>query len=48
MIKAELDDSPLSGEMSAFLGEFEGLTDKITCIRERLDPAVKAKKRGRG
>ena len=39
--KAELDDSPLSGGMSAFLGEFEGLTDKITCIRERLGPAAK-------
>ncbi len=48
VIKAELDDSPLSGEMSAFLGEFEGLTDKITCIRDRLDPAVKAKREAEG
>ncbi|MFR6328750.1 MAG: hypothetical protein ACLUOI_07935 [Eisenbergiella sp.] len=28
VIKAELDDSPLSGEMSAFLGEFEDLPIK--------------------
>lgn len=38
IIRAELDESPLSGEMNGFLGELEGLTDRITCIREKVDP----------
>lgn len=38
VIRAELDDSPLSGEMSGFLGELEGMSDHIACIREQTTP----------
>lgn len=45
VIRAELDDSPLAGEISGFLGELEGLTDRITCIRENITPE-EMKRRG--
>lgn len=38
VIRAELVESPLSGEMSGFLGELEGMTDRITCIRDYIEP----------
>lgn len=48
VIRAELDDSPLAGEMSGFLGELEGLTDKVVCIREHIDPQEKAIREDKG
>lgn len=48
VIRAELDDSPLAGEMSGFLGELEGLTDKVVCIREHINPQEKAGREDRG
>lgn len=33
IVKAWLDDSPLSGEIGNFLGELEGMSDKVTCVR---------------
>lgn len=37
VIRARLDDSPLSGEIGNFLGELAGLTEKVSVIRERVD-----------
>lgn len=34
-IRAWLDESPLSGEVSSFLGEMEDLTDKLICSRQK-------------
>lgn len=48
VIRAELDDSPLSGEMSGFLGELESLTDRLTCIREKLAPEELEKRGANG
>lgn len=48
IIRAELDDSPLAGEMSGFLGELEGLTDKVVCIREHIGREEKAEREARG
>lgn len=33
IVKAWLDDSPLSGEMGNFLGELEGMSEKVICVR---------------
>lgn len=48
VIRALLDDSSLAGEMSGFLGELEGLTDKVICIRERISGAEKARREEQG
>nr|WP_065548429.1 FAD-dependent oxidoreductase [Enterocloster clostridioformis] len=48
IIRAALDDSPLSGEMSGFLGELEGLTDRISCIREHLGPDERERRQAAG
>ncbi len=48
MIKAELDDSPLAGEMSGFLGELEGLTDRLICVRERMTEQEKSRREADG
>lgn len=48
VIRAELDDSPLAGEMSGFLGELEGLTDKVICIREPVNPQEKTRRKDKG
>lgn len=48
IIRAELDDSPLAGEMSGFLGELEGLTDKVVCIREHIGREEKTEREARG
>lgn len=48
IIRAELDDSPLSGEMNGFLGELEGLTDQISCIRVNVPPEEIAQRRMKG
>ncbi len=42
LLKAWLDDSPLSGEVVGFLGELEGLTDKIAW--EKAEGPEKAEK----
>lgn len=47
-IRAELDDSPLAGEMSGFLGELEGMTDRLICIRETISQAEKEKREAGG
>ena len=31
IVEAELDESPLSGELAGFVGELDGLTDKLIC-----------------
>ena len=48
IIRAELDDSPLAGEMSGFLGELEGLTDKVVCIREHIGREEKTEREAKG
>lgn len=48
VIRALLDDSSLSGEMSGFLGELEGLTDKVICIREHISQEDKARREAQG
>ena len=48
IIKAELDDSPLSGEMGGFLGELEGMTDRLVCVRELISPEEKASREANG
>lgn len=48
IIRAELDDSSLAGEMSVFLGELEGLTDKVICIREQIKTEEKAMREAGG
>lgn len=48
MIQAELDDSPLAGEMSGFLGELEGLTDRLICVRKRISSDEKAAGEAKG
>lgn len=35
---AVLDDSPLAGETANFLGELEGLSDKLICEKRQADP----------
>lgn len=48
VIKAELDESPLAGEMSGFLGELEGLTDRLICVRERITEQEKKRREAEG
>lgn len=48
IIRAELDDSPLAGEMSGFLGELEGLTDKVICIRQKVGEEEKREREAKG
>lgn len=48
IIRAELDGSPLAGEMSGFLGELEGLTDKVICIREQIGKEEKTEREAKG
>lgn len=48
VIRAELDDSPLAGEMSGFLGELEGLTDKVICIRQHIGGEEKMRREAAG
>lgn len=48
IIRAELDDSPLAGEMSGFLGELEGLTDKLACVRVTVSQEEKAAREAKG
>ena len=48
VITAELDDSPLAGEMSGFLGELEGLTDRIICKREYISREEKERREAGG
>lgn len=43
-----LDDSPLAGEMSGFLGELEGITDKLNCVRVPLSREEKAAREAEG
>ena len=47
-IRARLDDSPLAGEISGFLGELEDLTDRVRCIRENLLPEEAKVRRAEG
>lgn len=47
-IQAELDDSPLSGEMSGFLGELEGMTDRLICVRKEIEPKEKERREAAG
>ena len=48
VIRALLDDSPLAGEISGFLGELEDLTDRVTCIRQRILPEEKEARQAAG
>lgn len=48
IVRAELDDSPLAGEMSGFLGELEGLSDKVICIREAVGREEKQEREANG
>lgn len=48
ILRAELDNSPLAGEMSVFMGELEELTDKVVCIREILTGEEKARREAGG
>lgn len=48
IIRAELDDSPLSGEMSGFLGELEEMTDRVACIREQVEAKELARRQMSG
>lgn len=47
-IQAELDDSPLSGEMSGFLGELEGMTDRLICVRKEIKTEEKERREAAG
>ncbi|MCC8027876.1 MAG: FAD-dependent oxidoreductase [Clostridium sp.] len=47
-VRALLDDSPLAGEMSGFLGELEGITDKLNCVRVPLSREEKAAREAEG
>ena len=48
VLRAELDDTPLAGEMSGFMGELEGVTDKVICIRQHIDGEEKARREKNG
>ena len=48
ILRAELDNSPLAGEMSVFMGELEELTDKVVCIRETVTGEEKARREAGG
>lgn len=48
ILRAELDNSPLAGEMSVFMGELEELTDKVVCIRETVTGEEKARREAAG
>lgn len=48
VIRAELDGSSLAGEMSGFLGELEGLSDKVLCERRMVDGEEKAAREAKG
>ncbi len=48
ILRAVLDNSPLAGEMSGFMGELEGLTDKVICIRETVTGEEKARREADG
>lgn len=48
VVRAELDGSPLAGEMNGFLSELEGLTDRIICIREHIKSEEKARREAQG
>ncbi len=40
ILRAWLDDSPLAGEMKGFLGELEGLSDRVACqLQQDAPPA---------
>lgn len=48
VVRALLDGSSLAGEMSSFLGELEGLTDKVVCIREQISPEDRRRREAQG
>ena len=48
VIRAELDDSPLAGEMSGFLGELEALTDRVICERRQISTEERAQREENG
>ena len=45
LVKAFLDDSPLSGEVGNFIGELDGLTDKVSCEKIQVKESEKEGKR---
>lgn len=48
VIRAELDDSPLAGEMGGFLSELEGLTDRVICVRDYISSEDKEARETKG
>ena len=48
VIKAELDDSPMAGEMNGFLGELEGISDKVICVRQQVESSEKEERQAKG
>lgn len=45
-VKAWLDGSSLAGEMGNFLGELEGLSDKVSCVRASQEEVNKKRENG--
>ena len=48
IVEAELDESPLSGELAGFVGELDGLTDKLICRVRELDAKEREERAARG
>lgn len=48
VIKGELDDSPLAGEMDNFLKEIEEVTDKVIYIRHQVEGEEKKRREAEG
>ena len=48
IVEAELDESPLSGELAGFVGELDGLTDKLICRVRELDAKEREGRAARG